>query len=476
MKKLLTILTLLVAAVSQGFATPTETTLWEDTYTDGVEINSSTVANFKAGDVLRVYVTVPEGGANFKICYKGASNDWAETTIPSIDSQWPWVNGGNTYYDVTFTNEDITALSGMNIYIYKGENSTISKVTLIREESGGDEFTPGENEAVLTVADGSSALPLVLLNDWSAYTTFATTNFASAKAGDIITVYVKDVASDAQISLKDMSDGWPALEESTAYPSVETTATTYTYTLTSETATKVKTNGLVVGGHDLTVVRVTLTSVPVSTTKYTLTVTQPTNGTGKIQIAGADAATASYDENTVLEVSAVPISNYQLAEWISETEGVVTDANKTSSPLSITMNKDIDITASFSVIDGKILDWTHEYETGALSTAAVGDKVRITFANTDGMSGMNLKVFTKTATWAYNDPIYDAAITETGYDVDITDSNLEDITVRGLYLQGNNITLQTVEVIKSYTVTISSVTGGTVSVKNGETERAVFWR
>lgn len=106
-----------------------ETTLWEDTYTDGVELNSETVAALEAGNVLRVYVTVPVGGANFKICYKGAGNGWSETTIPSIDNQWPWVNGGETYKDFTLTDEDITTLTGMNIYIYKGENSTINKVS-----------------------------------------------------------------------------------------------------------------------------------------------------------------------------------------------------------------------------------------------------------------------------------------------------------------------------------------------------------
>ncbi len=107
-----------------------ETTLWEDTYVNEVPINAEAVATLAAGDVLRIYVTVPEGGANFKIVYKCAPS-WNETTIPSIDNQWPWVNGGETYYDLTLTAEDISALAGMNIYIYKGDNSTINKVSKI---------------------------------------------------------------------------------------------------------------------------------------------------------------------------------------------------------------------------------------------------------------------------------------------------------------------------------------------------------
>ena len=201
--------------------------------------------------------------------------------------------------------------------------------------------------------------------------------------------------------------------------------------------------------------------------KYTLTVTQPANGSGTIQIGGVDAETANYIAGTELSLAAVPISNYQLSEWSSTTDGVVTDGNKSTSPLAITMNQNTNITASFSVINANILDYISEYPTNALSTAAVGDKVRITFTNTDGSSGMNLKVFTKTSTWAYNDPIYNDAITTTTYDVEVTNGNQEAISNRGLFLQGSNITLQSVEVIKPYTVTVSSVTGGTISVMNG---------
>lgn len=135
MKKIMFLIGALMATVGQLNAKTTETTLWEETYSDGVELNSETVGTMKAGDVLRVYVTVPEGGANFKIVYKGEANGWAETAIPSINNQWPWVNGGETYKDFTLTADDITALTGMNIYIYKGENSTIDKVSLLTEEA-----------------------------------------------------------------------------------------------------------------------------------------------------------------------------------------------------------------------------------------------------------------------------------------------------------------------------------------------------
>ena len=175
-----------------------ETTLWEGTYSDGVELNAETVASFKAGDVLRVYVTVPEGGANFKIVYKGAP-DWSETTIPSMESQWPWVNGGETYKDITLTEADLTAMTGKNIYIYKGENSTIVKVSLLTEKKEMKETTLWEG----TYSDG------VELN---------AETVASFKAGDVLRVYV--TVPEGGANFKIVYKGAPDWSETTI-PSME---------------------------------------------------------------------------------------------------------------------------------------------------------------------------------------------------------------------------------------------------------------
>ena len=106
------------------------TTLWQDTYSSAIELNAATVATFVEGDILRIYLTLT-AESNFGISYKSAGNDWSDTAIPSINNMWPWISTtGDTYYDVTFTNADITALSGQNIYIQKGTNSTPTKVEL----------------------------------------------------------------------------------------------------------------------------------------------------------------------------------------------------------------------------------------------------------------------------------------------------------------------------------------------------------
>ena len=140
MKKIHSLCMALCLSVLMLNAKTVETTLWEGVYAGEIELNAATIASFKAGDILRVYVTVPESGANFKIVYKGAPY-WTETTIPSMENQWPWVNGGETYKDITLTEADLTAMTGKNIYVYKGENSTINKVSLISEEKDTKETT-----------------------------------------------------------------------------------------------------------------------------------------------------------------------------------------------------------------------------------------------------------------------------------------------------------------------------------------------
>ena len=177
-----------------------ETTLWEGVYAGEIELNAATVASFKAGNILRVYVTVPESGANFKIVYKGAPY-WTETTIPSMENQWPWVNGGETYKDITLTEADLTTMTGKNIYIYKGENSTINKVSLISEEKDTKETTLWEGEYTGEIELNAATV-------------------ATFKADDILRVYV--AASAEGGNFKIVYKGAPDWSE-TAIPSVNST-------------------------------------------------------------------------------------------------------------------------------------------------------------------------------------------------------------------------------------------------------------
>jgi cephalosporin-C deacetylase len=235
MRKIVCLLAFLLTIITGAKAATTETTLWQDTYTNGVELNGTTVASFKAGDVLRVYVTVPETGGNFKICYKGASNDWAETTIPSLETQWPWLNGGDTYKDITFTDADITALSGMNIYLYENGNA-ITKVSLV---------TTIEDNPV--VWEGKK----VFSSAWSEWQEVNASAFANAQEGYYLRIKFKDLQAGAQLSLSYAgTDNWHLLPGTTSAASIS--GVYLQYTITAEMLTILQEKGLIVSGINFT--------------------------------------------------------------------------------------------------------------------------------------------------------------------------------------------------------------------------------
>jgi len=243
MKKIFTFITMMLASVATFAA---ETTLWEGTYTGEIEINSETIATFKAGDILKVYVTVPEGGANFKIVYKGAP-DWSETTIPSINNQWPWVNGGETYKEFTLTDDDITAFSGKNIYIYKGDNSTITKVTLITEdpEPVGEQTIWEGNEPI---SWNEKAYPGTQLEITDVFTGLA--------KDDVLKFYTTTTYDEPQyVVTYKAGDGWEWTDLSTT---VSDGVITYTVE-SDDIATWIAERGIIMRGQAYNLVKVTLT-------------------------------------------------------------------------------------------------------------------------------------------------------------------------------------------------------------------------
>lgn len=229
-----------------------ETTLWESTYTDGVEINSETVASFKAGDILRIYLTVPESGANFKICYKGAP-DWSETTIPSLDSQWPWVNGGEDHFDLTFTQEDITAFSGKNIYIYQGDNSLISKVTLVTEDQDPEPQPQPTDRVAETLWEGTQVLGAEGNDGFG----IDATKLQNLVLNDSIAITITDLTdSYCQINIA-ANDPWTVIP-GTNWESL-TAAGTYRYAVAdADLVANIKTSGLTIQGKLCTVTKLQL--------------------------------------------------------------------------------------------------------------------------------------------------------------------------------------------------------------------------
>ena len=219
-------------------------TLWEGEYINGVEISTEQVATMQSGNVIRVHLSVPEGGANFKIVYKGAP-DWSETTIPSINNQWPWVNGGETYKDFTLTDADITAFVNKCIYIYKGDNSVITKVELLQPAWVAASTWTG---TILTETE----------------TNINATYFENAQIGNKVRFYFSnnDGAGPYQMSAQIKNSSWNTAHKYLDYSDVEAPYTEIT--LVEEGLEDLKVRGLYIKGKNITINKVELLREKVS--------------------------------------------------------------------------------------------------------------------------------------------------------------------------------------------------------------------
>lgn len=436
MKKILSLFVLMLAMVATSFAA--EKTVWEGSepiswnteVAPGTQFATpeGTFTGLAKGDIIRAYTTTTYDAPQYVMTYmKGDSWDWTdlETTVS---------DGVMTY---TVADETIATEIATRWIVFRGQAYTLTKITVETPESGGE--TTGT-----VIWEGSTTL------DWGAdpgiSVSLEASKFANAKAGDVLKI--EGTAQELIQVQVCVNYPWKSSDSYTALP--------ISYTIAEEDLDNIKANGMTIAGQYATISKVTLTTAEEpdpdpEVTQYTLTVTQPADGTGSIQINGVDATTQQYDENTVLELVAVPIANYQFDQWISTTEGIINEDNKSVSPLSVTMDKDIDISAAFSVVNGKILDWKHEYASNGdydLSSVKAGDIVRITFVQTSEDGGeMYLKVSAKDESWGYSPTFHDGMISTTTYDIEVTEDYQTNIAVRGLFLQGNNITITNIEIV-----------------------------
>ena len=530
MKKLLTILILLLAVASQGWAELTEHTLWNGTYDNGIELNSE-VATFKAGDILRVYATVPEGGANFKICYKGESNGWSETAIPSLGEnpgQWPWINYNPGYYEFTLTAEDISALSDMNIYIYKGANSTITKVTHIKyftlstsatngsitvkngdtdvtetksfQEGTELSLTPNPDEGYIfekwTIGEEvATENPLTLTMTANVTVTASFSNkservlkeesvaisegdikinrglFTNAVAGDIIRIYGTP-ESGAKIALEP-SDYSGALDGANW---AEFSTSPFELVLTDALLNTVKAKDLLIRGEKYTFTKAVLYSASaIGSTVYALKVTQPTAG-GTIKL-GETAAAASQDiaAGESVTLTASPAEGYHLDYWTKD------DTNAgTESTLTFTMEADVTVTASFSNKSERVLkeesvaisEGDIKINRGLFTNAVAGDIIRI-YGTPE--SGAKIALEPSDYSGALDGANW-AEFSTSPFELVLTDALLNTVKAKDLLIRGEKYTftkavlyteseLGTDDPATNYTLTTAVTPTGSGSVK-----------
>ena len=317
------------------------------------------------------------------------------------------------------------------------------------------------------------------MGNWTGYLTIAKEKFANASVNDVLKIYVQDVEDGAQISLKDQSENWPALEEATQYASL--TGTVFTYTISTEDIlTKLKTYGLVIGGQKYTYVKATLTTageVP-EMVQYTLTVTAE-NGTVAKSPLGTDN---KFDEGTTVTLTATPAEGYTFSKW---TDGENDLTAESDGSLKVTMNSDKTVTAVFALADtrtektllsGSVECGSDETETATIpgykfKNAVAGDElvVKVSAVSADAaIVPKNPSTYDSYLGNAYQASI---ATDATEYRLELTADMITTLKTAGLRVYGKNLTIGNINLNTDgdlgtptlYTLT-TSATNGTIAV------------
>ena len=210
------------------YAGPTATGNWSGY----AQISADAFTSAKVGDIVKVYTSNVEEGA------QGSFKD---------GSTWGAIADGLEYFEISgdFTmdiNEEILAKLKAGGLIVGGQKYTIEKVTL-------------SSAAATTVTETVlSDEVLVVKSDWSAWLNVTSDALKTAKVGDIIVVYISDVADGAQAAIRDSN--WGNLDETTEYFNIS--GDSYTYTITENAIAKLASGTIWIGGHDYTITSVVL--------------------------------------------------------------------------------------------------------------------------------------------------------------------------------------------------------------------------
>jgi hypothetical protein len=193
--------------------------------------------------------------------------------------------------------------------------------------------------------------------------------FSNAVAGDILRIYATGLSSDSKIALE-------SADYSGAFDGANWTGFTespFALKLTASLLSKVQEKNLLIRGENFTFKKAVLYTESelgneiIDIKSYTLTIQTPQNGTITVKRGNEQVGGGSYDEGTVLTLTAIPNDGYQFVKWTKNGA----DAG-TESTLTITMDSDVDIAAFFEEIPKPVID----EETGEidLSTMTAQDE------------------------------------------------------------------------------------------------------
>lgn len=363
--------------------------------------------NVEVGDEIIVYIKDIQGSKAAYLKEKGGS--------------WPEIGNHNYNYDngqlSIYVNSDNLSQLQNNGLAIQGYGFTIEQIKLKKVKE------INWNETVnFALTDDS----------YFNYAKMDKNKFNDMQVGDVITVNISNVKSDAQCAFQ---SNWTNLVDAEDLSG----KTSFSLTVTSEILTKLQANGLAIQGMGYTITSVTKT-VPT----YTLTVNI---ADGCSSMGTVTPATGTHPRGTSVQVSATPNSGYRFVSWSdggAQTHNVTVDGNKT-------------VTATFEQI--QYYDVT--IATGANGSITIsGGNISGSQTIASGNSYHNGHVESGTVFHVIASPA-------TGYDFDKWSADNNTNATRDITVNGNVNTTANFKV-KTYTLTLEATNGGKYKINGGE--------
>lgn len=196
-------------------------------------------------------------GTRFVVHYKDAAG--AQMAFKSNVEGWPGIVDGNgrdySYFNIQDGEGDYTlkvdeivlgVLQGPGIII-GGHDYTIAGVTLYHP-SGSGVVEYDEETIEIGKATGN----------WADYQYLEPATFIGCSIGSQLVVNYSDAAEGAQMALKTNSAGWPGIVDDNGtnyeYFNIQAGSGKYTLDVDAEVLTQLRATGLIIGGHDYTIV------------------------------------------------------------------------------------------------------------------------------------------------------------------------------------------------------------------------------
>lgn len=232
MKKLLTILILLLAVVTQGYAEETITKIYpincvmQSGWAESVQISSSVVNTMKTNDVITVYVQDVGDNAEFQFQSNWGTIKTGESEETIISATKGNIDSNAQSFSLTITSEIFNLIKDKEMEV-KGVNYTITKITL---NSGSTE----------TALFGAMEL------NWSTGLQIEASDLPSMEIGDVLKAEFDITGNSPQGQFK-YGNNWDGLSESMGLTSDKKYIE---LSITQDIKDKLASNKLVISGQD----------------------------------------------------------------------------------------------------------------------------------------------------------------------------------------------------------------------------------